>query len=356
MSPVRVALIGCGSVGRRIHAAGLRLCPDVELALACSRSKASAESLGAPETTQDYREVMARGDIDAVVIATPNNLHREIALAAFAAGKHVLCEKPLALNAAEAREMRDAAETSGKVHMTAFTYEFIPAVRYLKKLVDRGELGRIRSVRGAYLRALAGHTLGWRSTKAQAGCGVLGDIGSHLIHLCHWLAGDIARLTATERKFRDDPASDVEDWIAFLAEFKSGAVGTFELSRICPGRGADITEEMTIEVYGTEGGALMSMADPRAVWLTTSVPAKDPASRLERFEIPESEWKLPGAPRELSDGDMRWSYRYDQAFQFIQAIREHRSATPSFSDGYKTQEVLDAALRSAQTRRWENVR
>ena len=229
-------------------------------------------------------------------------------------------------------------------------------MRYLKKLVDRGELGRIRSVRGAYLMALAGHTLGWRSTKAQAGCGVLGDIGSHLIHLCHWLAGDIARLTATERKFRDDPASDVEDWIAFLAEFESGAVGTFELSRICPGRGADITEEMTIEVYGTEGGALMSMADPRAVWLTTSVPAKDPASRLERFEIPESEWKLPGAPRELSDGDMRWSYRYDQAFQFIQAIREHRSATPSFSDGYKTQEVLDAALRSAQTRRWENVR
>jgi predicted dehydrogenase len=356
MSPVRVALVGCGSVGRRIHAAGLRLCPDVELALACSRSLESAESIGAPETTQDYREVMAREDIDAVVIATPNNLHREIALAAFAAGKHVLCEKPLALNADEASEMRDAAEASGKVHMTAFTYEFIPAVRYLKKLVDRGELGEIRSLRGAYLMALAGHTLGWRSTKAQAGCGVLGDIGSHLIHLCHWLAGDIARLTATERKFRDDPNSDVEDWIAFLAEFESGAVGTFELSRICPGRGADITEEMTIEVYGTEGGALMSMADPRAIWLTTKTAAKDPASRLERMEIPESEWKLPGAPRELSEGDPRWSYRYDQAFQFIRAIQKQAAAEPTFEAGYRAQQVLDAALQSAQSRRWENVR
>lgn len=356
MSPVRVALIGCGSVGRRIHAAGLRLCPDAELALACSRSKESAESIGAPETTQDYREVMSRDDIDAVVIATPNNLHREIALAAFAAGKHVLCEKPLALNAAEAREMRDAAEASGKVHMTAFTYEFIPAVRYLKKLVDRGELGQIRSIRGAYLMALAGHTLGWRSTKAQAGCGVLGDIGSHLIHLCHWIAGDIARLTATDRKFRNDPTSDVEDWIAFLAEFESGAVGTFELSRICPGRGADITEEMTIEVYGTEGGALMSMADPRALWLTTGAAAKDPANRLERMEIPESEWKLAGAPRELSDGDPRWSYRYDQAFQFIKSIQEKTPACPTFEEGYRTQKVLGAALESAQSKRWEDVR
>ncbi|MDA0205840.1 MAG: Gfo/Idh/MocA family oxidoreductase [Acidobacteria bacterium] len=356
MSSVRVALIGCGSVGRRIHAAGLRLCPEVELALACSRSLESAESIGAPEATQDYREVMAREDIDAVVIATPNNLHREIALAAFAAGKHVLCEKPLALNGAEAREMRDAATASGKVHMTAFTYEFIPAVRHLKKLIDRGELGEIRSVRGAYLMALAGHTLGWRSTKAQAGCGVLGDIGSHLIHLCHWLAGDIARLTATERKFRDDPNSDVEDWIAFLAEFESGAVGTFELSRICPGRGADITEEMTIEVYGTKGGALMSMADPRAIWLTTKAAAMDPASRLERMEIPESEWKLPGAPRELSEGYPRWSYRYDQAFQFIRAIREQVAAEPTFDAGYRTQQVLDAALKSAQSRRWTDVR
>jgi predicted dehydrogenase len=356
MSPLRVALIGCGSVGRRIHAAGLRLCPDVELALACSRSQESAQSIGAPEITQDYRDVMARDDIDAVVIATPNNLHREIALAAFEAGKHVLCEKPLALNAEEAREMLDAAEASGKVHMTAFTYEFIPAVRYLKTLVDRGDLGEIRSVRGAYLMALAGHTLGWRSTKAQAGCGVLGDIGSHLIHLCHWLTGDIARLTAVDRKFREDPASDVEDWIAFLAEFDSGAVGTFELSRICPGRGADITEEMTIEVYGTEGGALMSMAEPRALWLATGDAAKDPANRLERVEIPESAWKLPGAPRDLNEGDPRWSYRYDQAFQFIQAIREDHSAKPTFKAGYRTQQVLDAALESAVSRGWEDVR
>jgi predicted dehydrogenase len=356
MSALRVALIGCGSVGRRIHAAGLHLCPDVELVLACSRTQESAESVGATETTQDYRDVIARDDIDAVVIATPNHLHRAIALAALASGKHVLCEKPLALNADEAREMRDAAVASGKVHMTAFTYEFIPAVRHLKTLIDRGDLGEIRSVRAAYLMALAGHTLGWRSTKEQAGSGVLGDIGSHLIHLCHWLAGDIARLTASERKFRDDPTSDVEDWISFLAEFESGAVGTFELSRICPGRGADVTEEMTIEIYGTNGGAMMSMHDPRALWLATGAAGNDPARRWERVEIPESEWKLPGAPRQVNDGDTRWSYRFDQAYQFVKAIQHQTTAEPTFDEGYRTQQVLDAALKSARTRQWESVR
>lgn len=356
MSVVRVALIGCGSVGRRIHAAGLHLCPNVELALACSRTDESAKSVGATETTRDYRDAIARDDIDAVVIATPNDLHREIALAALASGKHVLCEKPLALNSDEAREMRDAATASGKVHMTAFTYEFIPAVRYLKTLIDRGDLGELRSVRAAYLMALSGHTLGWRSTKEQAGSGVLGDIGSHLIHLCHWLAGDISRLTASDRKFRDDPTSDVEDWIAFLAEFESGAVGTFELSRVCPGRGSDITEEMTIEIYGTDGGAMMSMNDPRALWLAIGEAGRDPSRRWERVEIPEDDWKLPGAPRQVNDGDPRWSYRYDQAYQFVRAIQEQEPAEPTFHAGYRTQQVLDTALKSATTRQWETVR
>jgi predicted dehydrogenase len=100
----------------------------------------------------------------------------------------------------------------------------------------------------------------------------------------------------------------------------------------------------------------MSMADPRAIWLATGSAAKDPASRLERVELPESEWKLPGASRELSDGDPRWSYRYDQAFQFIQAIREQETAQPTFEAGYRTQQVLDAALESAQSGRWEDVR
>jgi predicted dehydrogenase len=100
----------------------------------------------------------------------------------------------------------------------------------------------------------------------------------------------------------------------------------------------------------------MSMAEPRAIWLTAGAAAKDTARRLERVELPESEWKLPGAPRQLSDGDPRWSYRYDQAFQFIRAIQEQASVEPSFEAGYKTQRVLDAALESAQSRRWEEVR
>src|SRR5207245_8247166 len=124
-----------------------------------------------------------------------------------------------------------------------------------------GELGALRTVRAAYLMALSGHLLGWRSTRRMAGSGVLADIGSHLVHMVQFLAGDIREVTASQRRFRDDAASDVEDWIAFLAEFAAGACGTFEISRVCAGRGAGITEEIFIELYGTSGSAIFSLQD-----------------------------------------------------------------------------------------------
>jgi predicted dehydrogenase len=101
---------------------------------------------------------------------------------------------------------------------------------------------------------------------------------------------------------------------------------------------------------------MMSMADPRALWLATGEDGHNPAKRWKRVEIPKSDWKLPGAPRKLNDGDVRWSYRYDQAFQFVQAIRGEEAAQPTFEAGYRTQQVLDAALKSAQSGQWESVR
>jgi predicted dehydrogenase len=179
MSPVRVALIGCGSVGRRIHAAGLRLCPDVELALACSRSKESAEAVGASEITQDYRAVMVREDIDAVVIATPNNLHREIALAAFEAGKHVLCEKPLCLTVREAEALVARAEERSLVLMTGHVFLFNTGILKLKELTDAGHAGRLH-----YLRALRTN-LG--PVRADVNC--VYDLASHDISIFMFLLG-----------------------------------------------------------------------------------------------------------------------------------------------------------------------
>jgi predicted dehydrogenase len=354
-SNIRVGLIGSGSVACQIHLPGLRLCPGVTVAAVSSVDDDAAEKTGVQRIYRRYQELLEQPEIDAVVIATPNHLHREMALAAFAAGKHVLCEKPLALNAGEAAEMLDAARKSGRVHMTAFTYRYAPAVRYLKELVDHGCLGAIRVVRAYYLMALSTHLLGWRSSKEFAGSGVLADIGSHLIHLAQWLAGDIARLTARSRDFRGDRACDVEDWIAFLAEFAGGACGTFEIARVCPGRGADITETMQIELYGSTGAALFSLQDPWGLQVATGDSARDPARQLERIAVPDSHLKLAGAPRGAHEGEKRWSYRYDQAFQFIANVRRGVVEPPSFDDGLRCQKVLDAALDSSRSGQWTAV-
>ena len=273
---LRIGIIGAGGAALGIHLPGLRLCPGVEIAAVCDPDPNTAGKTGVSDVTASYRELLAREDIQAVVNSTPNYMHHEITLEAIARGKHILCEKPLSLDTARATDMLRAAEAAGVVHMTAFTYRYTPALQYMIHLVASGQLGAIRTVRAAYQMALSGHLLGWRSTKAQAGSGVLADIGSHLIHMVELVAGPIACLSATDHRFRDDPASDVEDWSAFLAGFSSGASGIFEISRVCAGRGAGITENLFIEVYGTEGTAVFSLQDPWGLMVSLGESAQDP--------------------------------------------------------------------------------
>jgi len=355
MSALRIAIIGAGGAARGIHIPGFRLCPNVEIAAVCDTDSAAAQAAGVPVITSDYREILNRDDIHAVVNATPNYMHHEIALQAVAKGKHILCEKPLSLDAKRAQEMFDAANKAGVVHMTAFTYRYTPALQYMQHLVSSGELGTIREVRAAYLMALSGHLLGWRSTKAQAGSGVLADIGSHLIHMVEFVAGPIAALSAHDRRFREDPASDVEDWIAFLAEFSGGACGTFEISRVCAGRGAGITEDIFIELYGSKGSAVFSLQDPWGLRVSIGGAAKDPARPLDHVEVPAQFLKLAGSPRDIHAHDPRWGYRFDQAWQFVESVGMGQSRAPSFADGLRCQAVLDAALASAASKQWVNV-
>jgi predicted dehydrogenase len=352
---MQIGIIGAGGATRGIHLPGFELCPDAEVTVVCDADHDAARATGVRETCTDYREMLARQDIDAVVVATPNFLHREIVLAALAAGKHVLCEKPLALNREQAEEMLRAAEGTGRVHMTAFTYRYTPAIQYTRRLIEQGELGQLRTVRAAYLMALAGHVLGWRSEKRLAGSGVLADIGSHLVHITQYLVGDIRALTASERRFRDDPASDVEDWIAFLAEFANGATGTFEISRVAPGRGAGITEDIFIELYGTKGSIVFSLQDPWGLMAALGEDALDPSRPLRHYDVPHEQLKLAGSPRDVMAHDRRWGYRYDQAFQFVESVKRGETRAPSFADGLRCQAVLDAALESAREKRWGEV-
>ncbi|HZS50066.1 MAG TPA: Gfo/Idh/MocA family oxidoreductase [Bryobacterales bacterium] len=346
---MKIGIIGAGGVARGVHIPALRRIDGVEIA-GIAREHKSEPVDGIP-VTKHYQDLLARADIGAIINTTPNHLHRQITLDALAAGKHVLCEKPLGLNHGETLEMLAAAEKSGLVHMTAFTFRYAPGVQYLKHLIETGALGQIRSVRAAYLMALSEHLTGWRSQRPLAGSGALADIGSHAIHIAQFLAGQIAAVSAAGRSFY----SDVDDWIGFLAQFACGAMATFEISRAAPGRGDEITENMFIEIYGTRGGAAFSMQDPWALMLCIGERARDAAANLERTPAPQEFLKLPGSPRDIHADDPRWGYRYDQDFQFVDSIRQREVREPSFRAGAECQAVLDAVLKSCEDGRWTPV-
>lgn len=366
--PVRIGIIGSGSIAGFIHIPGFQRCPDVEVAVACDASlevaEATARAFGIPATTTDYREVLARPDIDAVVIATPNHLHRSISLEALAASKHVLCEKPLGMNAAECREMVEAARRSGRVHVVSFVYRFVPAMRYLKYLVDSGAFGEIRHFRALYLQRVPDVWLGWRSQKCQAGSGALGDIGSHLIDFARYLVGEISAVSGWTRTFLArrrvagtdrDEACDVDDAAAFLAEFHSGATGVFEVSRLAPGRGIERNDYQYVELNGSKGSAVYSLYEPFQLQVCPGAPFDE--EWLITVPVPRAFLTWPGSLREVHADEPKVGFRYDQAFAFVRAIRGRETAgLADFNAGLRCQAVLDAVLEAVDSRRWVAVR
>src|SRR5688500_482093 len=193
MSTIGVAIIGCGGITLQNHIPGLALCPDVKVVALCD---ANAEVLERARqvskvevTCGHYKELLKRDDVHAVIIATPNFLHAQIVLDAAAAGKHVFCEKPLAMNFDEAKRMYHAAEKAGVRHMTAFTYRFVPAMRYFKHLVDQGFVGQPYHFRNCRLQGWQQRGLGWRQVAKMAGSGESGEMRSQRIEIARMILG-----------------------------------------------------------------------------------------------------------------------------------------------------------------------
>ncbi len=366
-SKVGVGVIGVGGISNYVHLPGLRLCPQAEIVALCDSNadllQQRAREYAVEHTFTDYHALLEHPAVDAVVVATPTIMHAPIALAAIAAGKHVLVEKQLAMNYAEAVRMYEAATRAGVQHMTAFTYRFVPAMRYLRHLLGMGTIGLPRHVRVARLQDFRETSLGWRQQKALAGSGEVGDMGAHRIDFCHDLIGPIARVVAVTRIFvprRSGPdgsllPADTEDFAAFIAEFaegvgaEQGTVATFDLSKIDKGRekGGHGLDEF--EVYGTEGTLIYHLHRPHEV-LTGR-----PDGRLEATPVPHDFLVYPGSPRDPFTGDPATVFRYDQDFAFIQAIINGKGDIPTFYDGMRCQAVVDAILQSAQERRWVEV-
>ena len=354
MSTLNFALIGCGGITLQNHLPGLALCPDTRVVALCDADPATLERArqrtGVTVTSVDYAEIVQRDDVHAVVIATPNFIHRPIAQAAIANGKHVLCEKPLALKAADALALAEAADRAGVRHMTAFTYRFVPAMRYLCDLVRRGDLGQPYHYRSCRLQDWGTRNLGWRQVRKLAGTGELGDMLSHRIDFAHLLIGPMKRLVANTKNLtpvRGGASNDTEDWVAVLAEFQNGASGVLESSKLASGRNESWRSLDLVEVNGSERSYVFTTGK----WNELQV-GRAGGPGLETITIPREYWTWPGSPRDPSVGDPLVTFRYDQAWEFVDAIRSQRPCVPTFHDGARAQAVMDAAVRSAETRQW----
>ncbi|MCX8108444.1 MAG: Gfo/Idh/MocA family oxidoreductase, partial [Verrucomicrobiae bacterium] len=256
---VRIALIGCGGISMQNHVPGVRLCSEARLVALCDNDPVTLErarqQTGISVCSQDYKQIVCRDDVDAVIIATPNSTHAPIARAAIAHGKHVLCEKPLALTGEEALSLAMAAENAGVRHMTAFTYRFVPAMRYLRDLVKAGDLGEPYHYRSCRLQDWGKRYLGWRQIKAMAGTGELGDMLSHRIDFAHMLVGAFRRIVGSMKTLvpiRGSIRSELEDWVGVLGEFQNGATGVLESSKVASGRNESWRSLDYVEINGSE--------------------------------------------------------------------------------------------------------
>jgi predicted dehydrogenase len=357
MNTIGIAIIGCGGISLQNHLPGLALCAEVKVTALCDANAATLEKAsretGVGVTSTNYAEIVGRDDVQAVIIATPNFVHAPIAQAAIAAGKHVLCEKPIAMSAVEAKAMAAAADAAGVRHMTAFTYRFVPAMRYLGHLIAQGDLGQPYHYRSCRLQDWGTRDLGWRQVKKLAGTGELGDMLSHRIDFAQHLIGPVTRLVANTKRLVDDRGghpSDLEDWVAILADFEGGATGVLESSKLASGRNESWKSLDYVEINGSEA----TFEFTTGKWNELQY-GKLGGPGLAPLAVPREFWTWPDSPRDPQAGDPLITFRYDQAFEFIDAIRNQRPCVPSFHDGARTQAVMDAAVRSAAVQAWVEV-
>ena len=359
---VGVAFIGTGAVTAYHHLPGLRLDPRATLVALCDADpellRRRQEEWGVGAASTDPEEICRRDDVDAVVIATPNDTHRPIAVAAARAGKHVMCEKPLGLSAVQVREMYEAARDAGVVHMTAFTYRFAPSMRYLRHLLKSGALGTPRHFRSQRFLDWPETSWGWRQYRARAGAGDLFDMTIHRIDFAIDLMGPIERVCGAVARFaprdvtvdgKSCPPSDVDDWSCLIGEFAGGATGVWEGTTLAKGYHRDGFGHEWAEVNGSEGSAVYRLHEPNTILLGKT------GQDLAPVDVPPEFLKPTGSPRKPDEGAPATVFRYDLMWEFITAIVEKRPAVPSFLDGLSAQVVADAVLESHSRRSWVDI-
>jgi predicted dehydrogenase len=375
---LNVGMIGYGFMGRA-HSNAYKQVGQffpsehkVVLKAACARDEGKisefAKQWGYESIETDWKKLIARPDIDVIDICTPNNLHKEIALAAAKAGKMILCEKPLAMNAVEGEEMVEAVEKAGVANMVWYNYRRIPAVTLAKKLIEEGRLGRIFHYRAKFLQdwtikadlPQGGQGL-WRLDVAAAGSGVSGDLLAHCIDTAVWLNGSIKSLCCMTETFVKERMHNltgkvekvsIDDACLFMGKFANGSLANFESTRYARGHKAQYTfeingEDMSIfwDLHDLHRLSIFDYKDEGKIrgWKSIHVTDNSPDHPYM------ANWWVPG----LAIG-------YDSSFthqvaDFIMGLETGKPQGPTFRDALETQRILDAMMASAKSQAWVDV-
>ncbi len=373
---LRIGLVGYGFMGRA-HSNAFRTAGNFfdlghtpELTAVCGRNREQAEAhaaqWGFSSVETDWEKLIARDDIDMIDITAPNDMHKDIAIAAAEAGKMVMCEKPLGRNAEESRAMVEAVEKAGVANMVWYNYRRIPAVTLAKQLIDEGKLGRVYHYRAKFLQDWTiaddlpqGGAGLWRLDADVAGSGVTGDLLAHCIDTAMWLNGPIETVSGTTETFvkermhnltgKVEPVK-IDDASLFLARFENGSLANFEATRYARGHKA----LYTLEINGEDASIFWDLHD---------------LHRLDYFDHSDEGRVRGWRSIHVTDGDHpymdKWwvpglAIGYEHSFvhqfaDFVAGLDSADAPSPTFREGLATDLVTDAVLKSAQTKQWENV-
>lgn len=372
--PINIGMIGYAFMGKA-HSAAYRdvakYFPELGyhpvLKAICGRHekavKEAAEQFGWESYETDAMELIRRPDIDVVDVSSPGWAHKEQVIAAAKAGKHIICEKPIANTMKEAKAMAEAVEKAGVKSLVMFNYRRVPAVALARQMIEAGEIGTIYHYRGCYMQdwiADPAFPMVWRLDKNLAGSGALGDLGSHMTDLARFLVGEITEVCSSMKTFikerpvkpgsRQKGEVTVDDAVAWLANFDNGAMGTFETTRFARGK----KNSHCFEIYGSKGSLRFDFEDMNHLYFWS---AKDPAGQQGFRKIIVTEpnhpymqgWWPPGHP-------IGYQNTFVNAVRdFLKALEKNTKVTPDMTDGLKVQAVLDAIERSAKALKWVSV-
>jgi predicted dehydrogenase len=372
--PLNIGMIGYAFMGKAHSAAYrdvARYFPDLKLQpllkAICGRNEKAvahaAQQFGWESYETDAMALINRNDIDVVDVSSPGYAHKEQVIAAAKAGKHIICEKPIANNLKDARAMATAVEKAGVKSLVMFNYRRVPAVSLAREMIQAGEIGEIYQIRARYLQdwiADPAFPMVWRLDKTQAGSGALGDIGSHIIDLARFLVGEFTDVSALMKTFikerplgpksKETGTVTVDDAAAWIANFDNGAIGTFEATRFARG----VKNGNGFEIYGSKGSLMFDLEDMNRLRFWS---AKD-SPRLQGFrEILVTE---PGHPFMQGWWPPGHIIGYQHTFvntlyDFFTALSKNQDGSPNMQDGVKAQQVLEAVEKSASARKWVRV-